>query len=38
VVTNALAGRVEVAGQGPDVLREHIRQVPATFWGWVPDR
>ena len=38
VVTNRLAGRVEVAGQGPDVVREHIRQVPATFWGWVRDR
>lgn len=35
VVTNALAGRVEVAGQGADVVREHIRQVPARFWGWV---
>ena len=37
VVTNRLAGRVEVAGQGPEVVREHIRQVPSMFWGWVRD-
>jgi len=37
VVTNRLAGRVEVAGQGPDVLREYLRRVPGMFWGWVRD-
>lgn len=37
IVTNRLAGRVEVAGQGREVLAGYLRQVPSRFWGWVRD-